>query len=296
MRNKERKNTSGLSIHPLFLLVGIFYALTGELMLFLLSTLVALQHELAHALAAARLGYRLNKVVLMPFGALIDGDLENLTAKDEICVALAGPLCNFCTAVVFLALWWLYPSTYPYTDTAFYASLSIFAVNLIPAYPLDGGRVLKNALFTRFVKKKTPQQAKEQSATICKAVTLVFALGLAVAFVVLCIKKVFQPTLLFFALFLLIGALEKGTDKRYVKIQFSKKKELLRGMVVKRVAISSAAPLKKALAFLCDGEYLVLAVYDEQERFIGELTQNQLSELIAKQNVYTPIGSLLEEK
>ena len=121
-------------------------------MIFILSTLVALQHELAHAFAAAKLGYRLNKVVLMPFGALIDGDLEGLTKKDEICVALAGPICNLFTAILFVALWWMYPATYPFTDTAFYASVSIFAVNLIPAYPLDGGRVLKNLLFTHFIK------------------------------------------------------------------------------------------------------------------------------------------------
>ena len=43
-------------MHPLFLLVGVWYAVTGELFLFLLSALVAIQHECAHAFAAAQ-GY-----------------------------------------------------------------------------------------------------------------------------------------------------------------------------------------------------------------------------------------------
>ena len=293
MQNKERKNKGGLTIHPLFLLVGIYYAFKGELMVFLLSTLVAMQHELAHALAASRLGYRLDKVVLMPFGAMIDGDLEGLTKKDEIYVALAGPLCNLCTAIVFLALWWLYPSTYPFTDTAFYASLSIFAVNLVPAYPLDGGRVLKNALFSSLLKKYDPEKAREKSAKICKGITLFFALCLAGIFAWLCIQKTVNITILFFSLFLAVGALGKEKDSRYVKIEFSKKKALTRGMVVKRVAILSTAPLKKALSFLCEGEYLVLDIYDENECFLGELTQNRLAEALLERDIYTPIGNVI---
>ena len=74
-------------LHPLFLIVGIWYACTGELFLFLLSALVAIQHECAHAFASARLGYKLNKIVLMPFGAIIDGDLQGISFKDEILVA-----------------------------------------------------------------------------------------------------------------------------------------------------------------------------------------------------------------
>jgi stage IV sporulation protein FB len=126
----------------LFFIVGIVYAFTGGLPLFLMSCLVALQHECAHAFSASKLGYRLNKIVLMPFGAVIDGDLSGLSNKDEISIALCGPLCNLITAGFFVALWWCFPITYAYTDVACYVSLTIALVNLLPAYPLDGGRIL----------------------------------------------------------------------------------------------------------------------------------------------------------
>ena len=126
--------------------MGAWYAFTGELFLFLMSCLVALQHECAHAFAAAKLGYKLNRIVLMPFGAVIDGDLRGISLKDEIYVAICGPLCNLVTAAFFVAVWWCYPATYPYTDSACYSSLTVALVNLIPAYPLDGGRILKCAL------------------------------------------------------------------------------------------------------------------------------------------------------
>ena len=130
------------AVHPLFLLFGVWYAFSGRLFLFLVFTLVALMHECGHAFAAARVGYRLDKIVLMPYGALISGDIEGIGLKDEIKVALAGPLVNAATAVLFVALWWFFPETYAYTDVAAYASAAIALVNLIPAYPLDGGRIL----------------------------------------------------------------------------------------------------------------------------------------------------------
>ena len=70
-------------LHPLVLLLGVWYAVKGDLFLFLMSTLVALQHECAHAFAAAKLGYKLNAVVLMPFGAVIDGDLRSISLKGD---------------------------------------------------------------------------------------------------------------------------------------------------------------------------------------------------------------------
>ena len=145
--------------------------------MFLLSALVALQHECAHAFAAAKLGYKLDRVVLMPYGAVIDGDLSGISLKDEFFVAVWGPLCNLFTAAGFAALWWFWPDTYAFTDTACFISLAIGLVNFIPAYPLDGGRVLKCALRT-WVKEKSAER-------ICRGVTLSVAAGLLTAFVVL---------------------------------------------------------------------------------------------------------------
>ena len=148
-------------LHPLFLIVGVWYAFTGELFLFLLSALVAVQHECAHAFAAYKLGYKLNAIVLMPFGAVIDGDMKGISFKDEIYVALCGPFCNLITAVFFVALWWFIPTMYAFTDTVFYASLSIALVNFLPAYPLDGGRVLYCLLVNTFSKTQTEQAKAE---------------------------------------------------------------------------------------------------------------------------------------
>lgn len=278
---------NGLKIHPLFLLLGVYYCFIGELPMFLLSALVALQHECAHAFAAAKLGYKLDRVVLMPYGAVIDGDLSGISLKDEFFVAVWGPLCNLFTAAGFAALWWFWPDTYAFTDTACFISLAIGLVNFIPAYPLDGGRVLKCALRT-WVKEKSAER-------ICRGVTLSVAAGLLTAFVVLCVRKTPNFTLLAFTLFLVAGAFgnPKNADATYRKINFSSKAAFRRGVEIRRVAVEETCPLKRAVGFIERDKYLILDVYDEKENYLGEIGQNELAEIFSRAEIYDPVGDFL---
>ena len=286
-------------IHPLFLLAGIWYAFKGELFLFLLSALVAIQHECAHAFASAKLGYRLNKIVLMPFGAVIDGDLRGISFKDEIYVALCGPLCNLCTAGFFVALWWLAPTMYAFTDTACLSSLTIALVNLLPAYPLDGGRILRCALARTFVKSyPNEEHAIKKAENICRILTLIFALALFSLFVGLCARKQFHFTLLAFALFLAVGAFG-NRDKQavYDKMDFSCRDGLARGVELRRVAVLETCTVKNALRFLSRESYLVLEVFDESERHLFDLSQNEFFELFTNSaSPYETLGALRGKK
>ena len=284
-----------IRLHPLFLIFGIWYAVTGELFLFLMSALVALQHECAHAFAAAKLGYKLNAVVLMPFGAVIDGDLKGLSLKDEIFVAFCGPLCNLITALFFVAIWWFAPTMYAFTDTAFYSSLSIAVVNLLPAYPLDGGRILQCSLARIFSKTQIEQaKAEKRAKRICLLITLFFALGFLLLFILLCARGEINPSLLAFGIFLFVGAFgNREKTAVYEKLDFSFTSSLRKGVELRRVAILEDCPIKDAFRFLARGSFLVLEVYDRQEEHLFDLPQNQLAALFAAAKTpYETIGSL----
>ena len=276
--------------------MGVWYAITGDLFLFFLSTLVALQHECAHAFAAAKLGYKLNAIVLMPFGAVIDGDLKGISLKDEIFVAVCGPLCNLITAVLFVALWWFAPTMYAFTDVAFYSSLSIALLNFLPAYPLDGGRILKCVL-TRSFSANCPWQSKaeKKAENICKFVTFLFASVFLLLFLWQCIRKQPNFSLLAFGLFLFFGgAGNKEKCAVYEKIDFSCLNALKKGVEIKRIAVLSSCPIKDSFRFLARGSYLILEVYDEQERHLFNVSQNELSLLFM--NAKTPYATLYELK
>ncbi len=263
--------------------------------MFLLSALVAIQHECAHAFAAAKLGYKLNQIVLMPFGAVIDGDLRGITFKDEIFVAVCGPLCNLVTAGFFIALWWLAPTMYAFTDTACYSSLSIALINVLPAYPLDGGRVLKCALARAFFSKHlNEQKAERQAEKICRTLTLLFSIFFLIGFIALCLKRTPNFTLLAFGVFLAVGAFgNKDGRAVYAKMDIFYKDALTKGAEIRRVAVLHTCTVKQALRFITRGSYLVLEVYDEEENHLFSLPQNKFAELFTRsQSPYETLGSL----
>jgi len=294
-RRRERRSAfPSVTLHPLFILTGIWYSLTGELFTFLSSCLVALQHECAHAFAAARLGYSLNRIVLMPYGAVIDGDLQGLRFKDEAFVAVCGPLCNLCTAAFFVAVWWFFPDAYAYTDTAFYASVAIALCNLLPAYPLDGGRILHAAL-CRLYLKKDPRGvcAQAKAKRVCRIVSMVVA-GLLLTAFALTLRSAVNFSLLAFGVFLAFGAFgNKNKDTVYEKLDLSFKTDFKKGVEVRRVAIRGDMPIKDILPFISRDGYLVLEVYNLSGERVFEISQNEFSELFLQaETPYMSVFSL----
>ena len=147
-----------ITVHPLFIALGIASAIFGGFPVFIIYALTALLHECGHIFCARRLGYACSKISLMPYGAAALCDTEGISAIDEIKLALSGPLVNALICVGCAGLWWFFPVTYAFTDTVFSASAVMLAINLLPAYPLDGGRAAR-CLLKLFLKEKTAKIA-----------------------------------------------------------------------------------------------------------------------------------------
>ncbi len=270
-----------LRIHPLFLLAGALSACVGGLFSFIAATLAAIEHECAHALVARRMGYRLNQIVLMPYGAVIKGDLKGISPKQEIAVCVAGPLVNAVTALFFVALWWLYPECYPYTEEAANISLSLFLVNLLPAYPLDGGRILRLAL---------RPLGEGKARRICTAVTLVAAGVLLGGFGYSCARAP-NFSLLMFPLFLVAGCFGK---EEYSRITFSREKSFSRGVEERRVALSAQKSVGYALRFLREDKYTTFLLFQGEE-FCGELSEEEFLRAVDGGDWAQPIGNFLDK-
>ncbi|HUN93091.1 MAG TPA: site-2 protease family protein [Burkholderiaceae bacterium] len=136
-------------------------------------------HELGHATAARRYGVRTRDITLLPIGGVARLDGEPPTPGAEIVVALAGPAVNVAIA---LLLWLLGagsagpddPDAAASIPDALYAiNLSLAAFNLLPAFPMDGGRVLRAALAMRMA----PERATRISARIGQAIAVAFILA-----------------------------------------------------------------------------------------------------------------------
>ena len=273
-----------IKIHPLFWLFGVYYVVTGKGMIFILSTTVALLHELGHSFSAEKLGYRLRTITLMPYGAVISGEESGLKAKDEIRIALAGPLINLAIGVIFVAVWWMFPETYAFTDSAAIASFSIAAINLLPAFPLDGGRVLLAGLSMRIRRGK--------ALKICKAVSVAIAMVLAGLFVASLFSKP-NYSVLFFAGFILFGALNKKEENVYVRL-FSEISDsaLRRGMVYKKQALSVDADVKKLISIL-DADALNEIVLYRNGKKVKTLSQEEITQICKSRSLYEKLSEVI---
>lgn len=261
-----------ITLHPLFVALGIATAIFGGLPVYLIYALTALLHECGHIFYAAKIGFKCEKISLMPYGAAAICDTEGISARDEIRLALSGPAVNAFMCVLCAGLWWFYPETYAYTDTVFSANAVMFAINLLPAYPLDGGRALSSLLYLFMPKKRVKLILRIVSIVISAALVLVFFLAYK------------NLSLLVFALFLCVSAF--GKDGALSPVGFRPKK-IKRGREMRHVMLNDSSTFRDALRYVDDSKYCVFQYYSDG--ILDEITEEELFEMLETRSIYDKV-------
>lgn len=171
-----------------------------------------LVHELAHSVVARKKGIAINSITLMIFGGVATMEEGIPDPKVELPMALVGPLASLVFGIVCGGLVYVVPSLVPEPARAgvlifIFGYLGVLNIilcffNLIPAFPMDGGRVLRAWLATRMPLHRATQIA----ADIGKGFAIVF--GIIGLFA-------FSPFLILIALFIYIGANMESTAVKY---------------------------------------------------------------------------------
>lgn len=267
---------------------GVF----GIIVITLLFVIVTL-HELGHSYAALRYGVPVEQIVLLPLGGV--AQLKNIPEKpwQEFVIAIAGPAVNFAIALVlylFARLFNLQISSLDtllnnFTSVTFNAVFSYLFVynlflglfNLIPAFPMDGGRILRAFLATRL----DYVRATAVSAAIGRAIALLFGLYgfLGGGF-----------SLILIAFFVYIGA---GQEREAVTTRsvlrgltvgqaFSRQTQTLRPDDVVQTAVNLTLSSHQANYPVCDGDQLV-----------GLLTYPQLLQALHESGPETAVSAAM---
>ncbi|MGM9992403.1 MAG: site-2 protease family protein [Candidatus Bruticola sp.] len=147
-------------------------------------------HEYGHALTARRFGIPTRDITLWPFGGVATIQGQTQTPRQEILLALAGPAVNlFLTAVTFcftnyIFIPYLFPLLIPIAQVLIlkflywfmWSNLALMLFNLIPAFPMDGGRVLRG-LFARKYDFLTSTYKAVSIGRLCAVVMGIYGLA-----------------------------------------------------------------------------------------------------------------------
>ncbi|MFN3202705.1 MAG: M50 family metallopeptidase [Bradymonadia bacterium] len=156
-----------------------------------------LLHELGHALAALALGGKVRHITLMLLGGITQLEHDNATPMQQAKVAFAGPLVSIllgALGLLGLRVTFGLPALQMAALLVFVANGALALFNLLPAFPMDGGRILKALLETRL----GPVEATRAAATVGRALAVIGA--------VFAVFPPFDPSLLLIAGFVFLGA------------------------------------------------------------------------------------------
>jgi Zn-dependent protease len=163
---------------PVELSIWFFILLLWLPFTFVIAIFVSvLIHELAHAFIARRLGWNVYKIEVGLFTGSASVD-TNIPEKDSIPVVAAGPISNLILGILCIPLYLVFGETSPifghFINDLFIVNIFMFVFNILPIYPMDGGRLLKDLLFLKM--KSNRRLAKK----IAGGISLCFSIALLV--------------------------------------------------------------------------------------------------------------------
>ncbi len=216
---------------------GDRYSALFSIGLVLVLFLCVVLHELGHALMARRFDITTRSITLLPIGGVAALEKMPEKPKEELAVALAGPAVNVVIALLLLLAlplgrysgfspeqWEAFlnqPSWASFLIYLLLANSMLVAFNLIPAFPMDGGRVLRALLGFRYSRARATEIAAR--------------LGQAVSFIFLLLGLFFNPFLVIIAIFVYFGA--------FAENQMVQQEDRLRGHTVKEALLTQISLL-----------------------------------------------------
>lgn len=138
-------------IHPLFIIAGlvaIFFATTAY---FIALVVAVVLHELIHSFVAKHFGVSTKCITLTPFGGVLKVKSRILSNYQKTCIYLAGPLGSLIFSMCFGVMVWLFPVIFIYLEYLVVANFLVGVINLLPIYPLDGGKILSQFISSKIV-------------------------------------------------------------------------------------------------------------------------------------------------
>ena len=258
-------------LHPLFVL-SIAAGFAVGLGFFVFAAVAAvLIHEASHAAAARLFGVRAKELRLLPFGAQVDIDCAFLRVRERILILLAGSFGNIIAVLVAGSFLWLFPNLFMVFEIFIVANAVPAFLNLLPVYPLDGGKVLHLLLGQKWTKALQ-----------------FFSNGIfGVLFLFGCFMSFNLPLLILSGMMLVMINIEIKQSSFVSKFA---KSVLCKTNKVTEVAVRSEMTLFQVYKNISEKHYTRFIIIDRENK---EFYENQLEEWLLSNSFGTRLGAVV---
>ena len=258
-----------------FVPVLILTCICAESLDFMLLAYLSLAvHEIFHLIFALKMKIKVDRVTVLPFGINIKIS-ENISPVYEILLCAMGPAGSAVSALIFIYLKHI-GIELKYTDYMILSNLSIFIINVLPIYPLDGGRIFKCILES----KTGYYRAVNISVWISQL--CVFIMGVFIFTAV--VGSNFNLSIVILCCFLIFSI---SRQKNEAVLSFSKlllyskqKLEKRQQITVREIAVSERARIKEILKMFSDSVYIMVSVTDTKGKILCRMSETELIEQI----------------
>ena len=166
-----------IELHWSFLLLLLFVLILSlyTFVLFVILFICVLLHELSHSITSQHYKIKVKKIVLLPIGGISVMDLDTVKPNQEFNIALAGPIASFVIGAAFLLLIPFSPLGMIRQTVVFTAEINLLlgVFNIMPGFPLDGGRVFRAYL----ERKRQYLEATKITVKVSNIVLALFVIG-----------------------------------------------------------------------------------------------------------------------
>lgn len=250
-------------------------------------------HEMSHVLAARLLKLKVNEIELLPFGGAVRiQSIFELNPVHEILVSIAGPLSNILLLLLYFGGMQVEGIAASLPGPEFVnINLMLAGFNLLPALPLDGGRILR-AILAR-------QMGIQRATKISTGMGLLLALVLATAGLYGLYYRVFNYSLFILAGFLVYSVTREKRNATYVMLRdiTYKKEALLKegSLPIRNIAVLSSLDVKDVVKKFVPQRYHYIQIVDEHLMEQGTLSEGEIVKGLLDHGAQVSVGRLLRK-
>jgi stage IV sporulation protein FB len=255
-----------------YIILLIILGFKGEI---IIAFLLVIIHEFTHYTTARILGFSGFDIEILPIGAVLKmKQLDEASPKEDLIISLSGPVLNLLLAIIFYGLFIKF--NIKLFHLIYSSNLAIGIFNLIPAFPLDGGRVLRDILSYKIIYRK----ANEISIRVSMVLGSIF---MFIYFVSVNLNKS-NLNLGLIALFILVSSIKEKERIVYLIMGYIIKKKhrfINRGYIENRsMSVFCNKDLLLILGIIDKNKYNIFTVLDENMNVLEILYEEEILEAI----------------